>query len=680
MLSFSPRFPSSASSPNLNPSPTTSPSKSKFEFTEDPVPDVDEGISLSYQSDDNLMSNEAFGGVAYGSFNLDIGRDFHRKLERTTDRKMSESNSCHSEFRDGGIKSKRSALAEPLLQSKVEKSDSEDEQRSKLSGPVRQNFYSRILFEALNDVPILASENSESHSDSVDNDEYDSMSDCDHSLVSDSSQSYSDPICDDDGDDGDNFTCDFTRDEYINDALRRELELQCLQKISIAKILGMSSKEIEFSMTNMDEAQPEFIKVLQNVLCAEDSEDARRAKQRVVDVVRLHPQFGSELFTVEEPRVKLIGLNLADMDFSGLDLIDVLFTGSDLSRADLRDSKIRYIRFTKTNCTDANFDGAKLAGTTFEDSDLSNASFEGANIERLDLINTNVSGVNFKGKNLCGASFCDVNLKGMDFSGAILREAQFMNVNLTEARFYKVNLERASFSDADLTDMSFKENLELVGLKFSWCTLRGVDFQGAYFEGVNFERTDLSETSFSGTRLFQPIFYNVNVRGLDMDGAQLAGLLDLSTLDFSRAYLGAVDLSNATVNGKKFYEADLTVTSSFPEDLQGGVRKKTFKPEPRPKINGSNNSIVDFYHRRRLNSGPQLSRHSLSSAPEVELKTFSFADAASKVTVPPKPLKIQAGSTASMPKKPQSLWTWFVSLPSRAMQFLRSIQLNVFGW
>ena len=155
MLSFSSRFPSSASSPNLNPSPTTSPSKSKFEFTEDPVPDVDEGISLSYQSDDNLMSNEAFGGAAYGSFNLDIGRDFHRKLERTTDRKMSESNSFHSEFRDGGIKSKRSALAEPLLQSKVEKSDSEDEQRSKLSGPIRQNVYSRILFEEETAIPRL---------------------------------------------------------------------------------------------------------------------------------------------------------------------------------------------------------------------------------------------------------------------------------------------------------------------------------------------------------------------------------------------------------------------------------------------------------------------------------------------------------------------------------------------
>ena len=107
---------------------------------------------------------------------------------------------------------------------------------------------------------------------------------------------------------------------------------------------------------------------------------------------------------------------LANVVVSGLSLRNLIansvdWNGAILVYTDLSKSQLRWSKLTEANATCANFDGADLRGTDLSDGQFLGASFREANLQGVNLSIVKLNDAKLQGADLRGAYVCDTNNK-----------------------------------------------------------------------------------------------------------------------------------------------------------------------------------------------------------------------------------------------------------------------------
>jgi uncharacterized protein YjbI with pentapeptide repeats len=163
-------------------------------------------------------------------------------------------------------------------------------------------------------------------------------------------------------------------------------------------------------------------------------------------------------------------LTLEAADLRGIELAGLRANRLALSHADLRDSRLRQIRFTECELQDVALDGADCVGAVLRLCDL-----DGVRLLDGELRRARIENCTARGARLAGADLTEAFLTDTDFS-----RASFRNANLTG-----VSASGASFRGADLTGAC------LVGASLIDADLRGADLTGADLDGIDLRGADL---------------------------------------------------------------------------------------------------------------------------------------------------------------------------------------------
>lgn len=193
--------------------------------------------------------------------------------------------------------------------------------------------------------------------------------------------------------------------------------------------------------------------------------------------------------------------------------------------------------------------------------DLTGADLSGMDLHGVDFSGGWLESANLRGTNLSGANLAGCVLAHADMSGCIAVEANFVRANLGRAKLDDAVLDRCDLSAATLSHAALVRT-----------HLRRATLQGTY----------LFETSWSdvdGTELQAPgqLFYKLDLKGLAMPGAALAGATfvecDLSGAQMQAAQLQGASfvscrLDGARMNGVQAQGLTVTETPGQPASLR----------------------------------------------------------------------------------------------------------------
>lgn len=246
---------------------------------------------------------------------------------------------------------------------------------------------------------------------------------------------------------------------------------------------------------------------------------------------------------------RLAGADMRGIDLTRADAREAGFTGADfeeavLTRTDFRNADLR----------GANFQYARLPGTRFSLADLSHADFTGALL----------AGTRLDSANLTGADFTEARLYFTRFGRATLRGAQFHSAILDRCDLRKADARMAVFHGADLVEGRFKEaNFEHANLRSvdasesEWiqAILRHADLTDADFHFSNFAAAQMQSAVLAGTDLRQSVFVFADLTNARFERALLGSTLfyraNLQGADFKDAHFEDVDLRGADLRGVK---------------------------------------------------------------------------------------------------------------------------------
>lgn len=222
----------------------------------------------------------------------------------------------------------------------------------------------------------------------------------------------------------------------------------------------------------------------------------------------------------------------------------------DLSRADLRNSKLRKANLGRTNLEEAELIGA----------DLREANISGSNLRRVDFRKANLG---------------QADLSGSDVHGANLREAKLRKVNLRKAILAWADLSHADLTGADFT------GAELDGTNLSWTDLTGANLSGLHLIGADFRVTRLNRADLTKADLRDANFSQADLTGADLSGA-----------DLRSAILVRTNLESANLTGSRVYGA-----STWNLNLANSIQKNIIiTPEGEPTIQVDRLDIAQFLY------------------------------------------------------------------------------------
>jgi len=258
----------------------------------------------------------------------------------------------------------------------------------------------------------------------------------------------------------------------------------------------------------------------------------------------------------------LEGASLGSALLQGADLRAVVATGMTLVHADATGSQWTYTRLEGVDFSHAQLQGATISGScinaaSFAGADLQNAtmfdlqggaSFDGANLDHASL--TGLIGADCVAEgcvpcettgsfDLTRASLNGVLLDSTDF-GRSPYPVRLDHASLVGASLRSVKLPGASLVDADLTDAHLDFQFDGPGL--SPADLTGADLTDADLTRATLDHTLLTDATLHGTR-----FANANLR----------------LVDLQRAALGGASFVEATIAGSDFSAAQMDATTSF---------------------------------------------------------------------------------------------------------------------
>ncbi len=216
--------------------------------------------------------------------------------------------------------------------------------------------------------------------------------------------------------------------------------------------------------------------------------------------------------------------------------------------------------------TGADLSGLDLKGADFEDSFLESVNFTGANLE----------GCNFRNAVLAHAALNEARLDdavfgGANLGGALLVNAKANRADFSEAILAQADLRSASFSGALLTGADFSGakfgNTDFSGVQAKMVTffetdLAGLILKGANLDKCNFLRVKLNGVDFTAASLVSAVFLEVNAGAVnfmsaDMTNVRFVQKCSFDKSDFSGAILNNANLRGTSLNGCNFTAVQL---------------------------------------------------------------------------------------------------------------------------
>lgn len=181
-------------------------------------------------------------------------------------------------------------------------------------------------------------------------------------------------------------------------------------------------------------------------------------------MIRTYDSNGIMLFSGENKRPDLIGV-----DLSGANLIDACLSLAnlslaDLSRADLSGADLSEADLSGAYLSFANLNLAFLRGANLSKANLRGVDLSGANLNNADLSGADLNLANLGFANLSGANLCKAKLIGADLRGVNLSKAKLIGARLVKADLSRSNLSGANLSGANLNgaiiDIKYKEEID----------------------------------------------------------------------------------------------------------------------------------------------------------------------------------------------------------------------------
>lgn len=164
-------------------------------------------------------------------------------------------------------------------------------------------------------------------------------------------------------------------------------------------------------------------------------------------------------------------------------------------------------------------------------------SFINASLVDSSWYKTIASGVKFTGSNLTNANFNSATLNDTDFTDTNLTNANFTKATLTGANLSGAEIRGAKFANATgftsemLCSTASYANKDLSGVRMSYVTIDGLDFDGVNLSDVSFSFCTISNVDFTKTAtpnfnlsLYYSTISNVNFTGLNLEKVELSGV------------------------------------------------------------------------------------------------------------------------------------------------------------
>ncbi|QRK08791.1 pentapeptide repeat-containing protein [Archangium violaceum] len=142
------------------------------------------------------------------------------------------------------------------------------------------------------------------------------------------------------------------------------------------------------------------------------------------------------------------------------------FADLDLQGCELGGKEFYRCTFLRTQFQESRWRNSKLEVCVFNGCDLTRAQLKG----------TALRDVRFEGSKLMGVDFTEVSANPeMSFEDCVLRYASFVGLSLRKTAFLRCSALEANFFDLDLSEADFT-GTNLAGSNFRGCTLTRTDF------------------------------------------------------------------------------------------------------------------------------------------------------------------------------------------------------------
>lgn len=280
----------------------------------------------------------------------------------------------------------------------------------------------------------------------------------------------------------------------------------------------------------------------------------------------------STLFGCDFTGAKLSNTRLVRADMRGTEVGEADLTKADLTGADLREGKTLLKR--KVKKTEDQFSGIGTGGVTqFGGSDLTGANLNGAtaisaNFDDSILINASMQGTNLKNASLKGAEMSNVDLSNADIRNADFSYATMVGANIDGTE--KAGSNFAYTLTAPPVEKDFAEFEltldELILNHMSWIASGGRQGKRLDLTGKDMRQAPaLSEKKLTAIRAIQTTFAEMDMRGIEMQSAQLDKsdfrkclfqTADMRGSSFKEAILHRTDFSKANLNPLTFKKPD----------------------------------------------------------------------------------------------------------------------------
>lgn len=159
-----------------------------------------------------------------------------------------------------------------------------------------------------------------------------------------------------------------------------------------------------------------------------------------------------------------------------------------------------------------NFSGLDLQEADFSSLDLSDAVFSDSNLKSANFEVSDLSNADFSGANLSNTTFRDANLENVDF-----RDVRALNIDLSQNDLTTVDLSHGNFTLGEF------EYSDLNGKSIFGINLYNANLENARMGNCEFVDPSLVDSNLSGADLRQTTFYKADIRGINIEDAQLSG-------------------------------------------------------------------------------------------------------------------------------------------------------------
>jgi len=210
--------------------------------------------------------------------------------------------------------------------------------------------------------------------------------------------------------------------------------------------------------------------------------DAHGAAEDVLVTLRAARQAAKRTLdrSLDLKNAKLIGEDLAGVDFRGSDL-----SGADLSRANLSGANLsrcclRGATLHQTVLEGAELLGADLSDANLDECDARQTGFGGVDLSRATLLRSNLTGATLIRTTARGTDFTAATLRGARLRDSDLREARFIQTDLAESDLENTKVDACSFDGSDLRSAAVRKIHGYDEASWIGVDIRDVNFSSAY--------------------------------------------------------------------------------------------------------------------------------------------------------------------------------------------------------